>query len=178
MPKSIQPRALDQVTRKDLIVVLVDVGFDVVPRAGLDLPHVHHHVHLARAVLHGVVDDFRGVYYEPVTIVSILEPVFAEGAASGPLSLYASNGSQRLALAVSTAGQPADTQYTAFTSKELDPDPAKWTAAADSRAASRTEINAGVANLDIPASPDTLFVRIVASDHSIAKGTKLSALGL
>ena len=131
-----------------------------------------------RYVGSGAVDDFRGVYYEPVTIVAIREPVFAEGAASGPLSLYASNGSQRLALAVSTAGQPADTQYTAFTSKELDPDPAKWTAAADSRVASRTEINAGAMNLDIPASADTLFVRIVASDHSIAKGTKLSALGL
>ena len=124
----------------------------------------------------GVVDDFRGVYYEPVAIVSILEPVFAEGAASGPMSLYMSNGSQRLALAVSTADQPVDTQYTAFTSKELVSDPEKWTAAADSRTASRTEIGAGVVNLDIPASADTLFVRIVASDHGISRGTKLSDL--
>ena len=89
---------------------------------------------------------------------------------------YTSNGSQRLSLAVSTAGQPVDTQYTAFTSKTLSSDARDWTAAADSRTASRAEIGAGSLSLDIPASADTLFVRIVASDHAISRGTKLSDL--
>ena len=124
----------------------------------------------------GVVDDFRGVYYEPVTIVNILEPVFAEGAAGGPISFVTEGGARKMSLAVSTEGQPATTQYAAFTCDSLDAGDSQWTAAEKSRVATSAEIAAGAVNLKVPASGDTLFVRIVAADHTIAKGTKLSDL--
>ena len=123
----------------------------------------------------GVVDDFRGVYYEPVAIVSIREPAFAE-TASSPMSLYTADGSQRLSLAVSVEGQPANAQYTAFTCPNLSPYAKDWTAAADSRPATAAETAAGAVDLDIPASADTLFVKLVVSDHDIVAGTKLSDL--
>ncbi len=129
-----------------------------------------------RYVGNGAVDDFRGVYYEPVTVVAIREPEYAENAASGPLSFAVRNGRRVMQLAVATSGQPVDAQYTAFTCKELDPDDAKWTAAAASRAASSTEIGAGAILLDVPEGDGSLFVKIVVSDHSIPKGTKLSDL--
>ena len=123
----------------------------------------------------GVVDDFRGVYYEPVAIVSIREPAFAE-TASSPMSLYTANGSQRLTLAVSVEGQPANAQYTAFTCPTLSPYAKDWIAAADSRPATAAETAAGAVSLDIPASDDALFVKLVVSDHGIVAGTKLSDL--
>ena len=128
-----------------------------------------------RYVGNGVVDDFRGVYYEPVTIVRIREPVYAEGGA-GPISFGTKNGARVMNLAVSTEGQPSDAQYAAFTCKTLSADDADWTAAAASRAASRSEIAAGAVVLDLPATGETLFVKLVVSDRTIAKGTKLSEL--
>jgi len=128
-----------------------------------------------RYVGDGVVDDFRGVYYEPVTIVRIREPVYAEGGA-GPISFGTKNGARVMNLAVSTEGQPSDAQYAAFTCKTLSADDADWTAAAASRAASRSEIAAGAVVLDLPATGETLFVKLVVSDRTIAKGTKLSEL--
>ena len=128
-----------------------------------------------RYVGDGVVDDFRGVYYEPVAVVSIREPVFADVAS--PLSFATVDGAQRLRLSVSVADQPADAQYAAFVCKTLSPDDGDWTAAADSRAASRSEIASGAIILDLPADSPALFVKLVVSDRTIPAGTKLSELG-
>ena len=127
----------------------------------------------------GTVDDYRGVYYEPVTIVAIRETEYVEATATtSPISFRTQNGTRYLDLSISVEGQPTSTQYTVFTCTTLDPDLSKWTAAAASRTASSAEIAAGALTLSVPSTSDTQFVRIVASDHSIAKGTKLSALDL
>lgn len=125
----------------------------------------------------GAVDDFRGVYYEPVAIVSIREPAFAEATSTtAPISFRTQGGSKYLDLSISVEGQPPDTQYTAFVCTTLSPDDKDWIAAAASRTATQGEIAAGAVRLSIPATADAQFVKIVASDHSIAKGTKLSSL--
>lgn len=123
----------------------------------------------------GVVDDFRGVYYEPVAIVTIREPTFAATAAA-PMSFRVENNVPLLSLAVSVEGQPADAQYVAFTCPSLSNDARDWTAAADSRLATAAETAAGALCLDVPASEDSLFVKLVVSDHDIVAGTKLSDL--
>ena len=132
-----------------------------------------------RYVGSGAADDFKGVYYEPVTIVAIREPEYVETTATtSPISFRTQGGTPYLDLSISVAGQPTSTQYTAFVCNTLDPDDSHWTAAAKSRTATSAEIAAGAVKLSVPSTPDTQFVKIVASDHSIAKGTKLSALGL
>ena len=130
-----------------------------------------------RYVGNGVVDDFRGVYYEPVTIVAIREPEFVETTSTdSPISFRTQNGTQYLDLSISVADQPAATQYTAFVCNTLDPNDSHWTAAADSRKATSDELAAGVVNLDVPASANALFVKLVVSDHGISMGTTLSEL--
>ena len=132
-----------------------------------------------RYVGNGAVDDFRGVYYVPVTIVQIREPEYVEATATtSPISFRTQNGTRYLDLSISVEGQPTSTQYAVFTCGTLDPDLSKWTAAAASRTATGAEIAAGALTLSVPSTSDTQFVRIVASDHSIAKGTKLSSLDL
>ena len=123
----------------------------------------------------GLVDDFRGVYYEPVAIVSIREPVFAT-TAGAPVSFRVEDNAPLLSLSVSVEGQPSIAQYVAFTCPTLSNDDREWTAAADSRPATAAETAAGALRLDVPASADTLFVKLVVSDQDIAKGTKLSEL--
>ena len=130
-----------------------------------------------RYVGSGAVDDFRGVYYEPVTIVAIREPEYAAATSTtSPIAFRTQGGTKYLDLSISVEGQPSGTQYTAFVCRTLDPDDSHWIAAAASRTASGTEIASGAVKLSVPATADTQFVKIVASDHSISKGTKLSDL--
>ena len=129
-----------------------------------------------RYVGDGVVDDFRGVWYEPVAIVAIRAPEFAEAAPGGPLSFVVKGGRRVMQLVVSTADQPADAEYAAFVCETLSPDDKDWIAVDDSRAASQDEIAAGAVSLDVPADARALFVKLVVADHPIAEGTKLSEL--
>ena len=104
-----------------------------------------------RYVGDGVVDDFRGVWYEPVAIVAIRAPEFAEAAPGGPLSFVVKDGRRVMQLVVSTADQPAGAEYAAFVCETLSPDDKDWIAVDDSRVASQGEIAAGAVSLDVPA---------------------------
>ena len=131
-----------------------------------------------RYVGSGAVDDFRGVYYEPVTVVAIREPEYATTSGASPISFVTKNGRAGVELAVSVAGQPVGTYYTAFVCTRLSSRDEDWTAAADSRVATRAEIETGTAAVFFPTKENALFVKIVASDGPISAETKLSDLDL
>ena len=128
-----------------------------------------------RYVGDGVVDDFRGVYYEPVTIVSIVEPVFSTGADS-PVSI--DPATRKMELAVSLDDQPDGTYFGAFECDTLSANPTNWVCIAGGRLPNAGEVSAGAIGLSVDASETAKFVRIVASSDPIPAGTKLSDLDL
>ena len=130
-----------------------------------------------RYVGSGLVDDFRGVWYEPVEIVSVKAPDIGGGSGTAPpLSFDPDAGT--LGLTVSLAGQPEETWFAAFECENLSADPADWVAVAGGRKPTPEELAAGAIDLSVDASENSKFVKIVAADHPIDEGTKLSDLDL
>ena len=128
-----------------------------------------------RYVGDGLVDDFRGVWYEPAEIVSLKPPDFGGGSGTAPpLSFDPDAGT--LGLTVSLAGQPEETWFAAFECENLSADPADWVAVAGGRKPTPEELAAGAIDLSVGASETSKFVKIVAADHPIGEGTKLSEL--
>ena len=128
-----------------------------------------------RYVGSGVVDDFRGVWYEPVEIVSVKAPEIGGGSGTAP-PLSFDPGAKTLGLTVSLAGQPEETWFAAFECETLSADPADWVAVAGGRQPTPEELAAGAIRLSVGASETSKFVKIVAADHPIDEGTKLSEL--
>ena len=91
-----------------------------------------------------------------------------------PLSFDPDAGT--LGLTVSLADQPEETWFAAFECENLSADPADWVAVAGGRKPTPEELAAGAIDLSVDASENSKFVKIVAADHPIDEGTKLSEL--
>ena len=75
-------------------------------------------------------------------------------------------------------GQPSGTWFTAFECDTLSSDSKDWIARSDSVRASAADLAAGAVPLSVDTDKPSKFVKIVASDHKITSGTKLSDIGL
>ncbi|MBQ9727241.1 MAG: hypothetical protein IJV65_07035, partial [Kiritimatiellae bacterium] len=125
-----------------------------------------------------VVDDFRGVTFVPV-VVEIREPGYA--GVSEPIALTPAAGGESAGtfdLAITLKGQPANTYFTAFECETLSARPADWIAVKPSVLPSADDLASGTVGLSVGAEESSKFVKIVASDHAINAGTKLSELDL